>query len=418
MRTRIASLIVCVLCPLALSACDTEPDDPAEDMAAERDDGGVVVPQDMTAPEDMAPDMAEPEDMAVLEDMTGSEDMAPDMAPDMSLPPAGVPVAYVAEIDGRISVHDIDLETLELTERGVLEHGGRISFLAIGPEQRWLLASNGDAVDSFRIGDATGLPTFVASQKAFDSGVGTHVTIDATGQYVTTVSYGGNAVSVLPFDSTDGSFGAPTFTTTCQNAHQARVHPSNRFIYVPCLGDDQVLVLELDGASGTVTERAPTDTAQGAGPRHMDFSPDGSKAYVLMELSSTVEVFDVDAQTGALTRTQTISTVPDGEGPSKSSDIQVSRDGALLYAVNRDDRHEIAWFDIGADGSLTAKGRVGSGGQHARTIALDADRRFLLAGNSNSQEVASFRVAADGALTEVGKVSFSARVFYVGLRYE
>ena len=50
--------------------------------------------------------------------------------------------------------------------------------------------------------------------------------------------------------------------------------------------------------------------ARGAGPRHLDFHPNGRFAYVINELDLTMTAFAYDAKTGLLRELQVLPTLP------------------------------------------------------------------------------------------------------------
>lgn len=345
-----------------------------------------------------------------------SGDEARDMAPDI-VEVETIVYLYALELDGilhRYLVHDDG--RVELRES--VTEGGRATFGAFDPAADRLYTTNASAVDGYSLSEMDG-PSFIGTSPA---GIGgTHLEVDKTGQYIFVASYGNDALAMLPI-AQDGSpdpyaelFGSDQSQTFCQNAHQVRVHPDNEFIFVPCLGSDHIARLQFDASVGSLSVLDPVATADGMGPRHMDFHPSLDVAYVLGELNSTIEVFDLDGTTGELTRKQTISTVPDGVDPSASSDIHVSADGRFVYAINRQPRHEIAWFTAGNGGLLTAAGRIDTGGEHARTFALHPDGDRLFVGNSNSQDITTFTIAADGQLTQTDVTvdGFGSRLFWI-----
>jgi 6-phosphogluconolactonase len=99
------------------------------------------------------------------------------------------------------------------------------------------------------------------------------------------------------------------------------------------------MIYKLDGVSGKLTPSEAGGSAKvpaGSGARHMVFSEDGDKLYVLNELSITVSRFARDAESGALELETTVPVMADaGEGMS-CSEIQLSVDGKFLYAACRD----------------------------------------------------------------------------------
>jgi hypothetical protein len=75
------------------------------------------------------------------------------------------------------------------------------------------------------------------------------------------------------------------------------------------LGGNQVMQLIFDEKTGLLTPNKPPAvyTKVGAGPRHLDFSPNNRFAYMLSELDGNVNVYAVDYQTGLLSAIQSIS---------------------------------------------------------------------------------------------------------------
>ena len=91
----------------------------------------------------------------------------------------------------------------------------------------------------------------------------------------------------------------PAVATYPADVHVA---PSGRFLYASVRGDDSVVVLAIDGATGTLTpvQRVPTG---GAWPRNFALDPSGTFLLVANQRSNSVVGFRVDADSGRLTPT-------------------------------------------------------------------------------------------------------------------
>jgi len=78
------------------------------------------------------------------------------------------------------------------------------------------------------------------------------------------------------------------------------------------MGLDRVSVYEFDANDGTLSPAltATVKLAPSAGPRHMDFRPDGGFAHVVNENDLTLTAFERDAETGHLTPTGDCVPVP------------------------------------------------------------------------------------------------------------
>jgi len=88
-----------------------------------------------------------------------------------------------------------------------------------------------------------------------------------------------------------------------------RLHPSGKFLYLVNRGFDRVSVYAVDQQNGALTpvEREPV---RGSISRNMAFTANGQWALVAGQLSNTLAVFRVDADTGELTYADQMASVP------------------------------------------------------------------------------------------------------------
>jgi 6-phosphogluconolactonase len=301
----------------------------------------------------------------------------------------------------------------------VASFGSAPSFLAVDAAAKHLYAVDENVtgqVGAYAIDPATGALTF---QNAVSSGGNgpPFVTVDGSGKWVLVANYGDGTASVLPVKS-DGSLGAPVQTVSPgTNAHMIAPDPSNRFVFVPCLGSDYIAQYLFDATTGMLTPNAtPTvATASGAGPRHIAFHPTLSVAYVIAEKASTVTSYAFDTTAGTLSPTQTISTLPSGfTGTNTAAEIHVHPSGKWLFASNRG-ADDIAVFALDAAGAMTVHGFTASGGTTPRDFSLDPSGALLYAANQGTGNVVPFRFdAASGALTSAGAAIPVTAASFVG----
>ncbi|MGE5419721.1 MAG: lactonase family protein, partial [Chloroflexota bacterium] len=93
------------------------------------------------------------------------------------------------------------------------------------------------------------------------------------------------------------------------HAHMIRNDPAGKMIYVTDLGQNRIFRYEFNTEKGKLS---PVDTLRvpdGFGPRHFDFSMDGSKLYVINELGSKITVFSLGDKPDLI---QTLPTVREG----------------------------------------------------------------------------------------------------------
>ncbi len=295
------------------------------------------------------------------------------------------------------------------------------SYLAVSPDQRFVYAVNEGARDkgsisAFSFDKQMGSLEFLNSQP---SG-GDHpcyVSIDQTGKWVSSANYSGGSFAVFPAGK-DGKLGSPTAVIkhegysvnterqTAPHVHATVFSRDNKFLFVPDLGIDKVMIYSFNARNGRLTPaKIPFHlTEPGAGPRHFEFSPDGRYAYLMEEMTGSISAYNY--QKGELHLLQNISALPgDYTGTVGSADIHVSPDGKFLYASNRGESNTIAIFKINpATGMLAPVGHQSTLGKTPRNFNFDPTGNFLLVANQNSDEIVVFKIDREtGLLTDTQK---------------
>jgi len=183
--------------------------------------------------------------------------------------------------------------------------------------------------------------------------------------------------------------------------------PGNRFALACDLGLDKVLIYRFDPVKGTLAPNDPAfgATAVGAGPRHIAFHPNGKYAYVINELNCTITTFTWDGGRGALNAIDAVSTLP-GEMQKgySTAEVQVAPSGRYVYGSNRG-HDSISVFEVDAgSGRLTRTQTESSGGKMPRHFTLDPSAHFLVAENQGSDSVVVFSVSgSNGQLAPTGE---------------
>jgi 6-phosphogluconolactonase len=382
-------------------------------------DAGLYVPPPGDAAVESADALAESGEAAA--DSTGGVDAASEArAGDGEAGASMHLVAYASGYGPNIQWLSVDASSGATAAVGsVASFGSAPSFLAVDAAARHLYAVDENAsgqVGAYAIDPAAGALTF---QNAVSSGGNgpPFVTLDGSGKWVLVANYGDGTASVLPVKS-DGSLGAPVQTLSPgANAHMIAPDPSNRFVFVPCLGSDWIAQYVFDAASGMLTPNGVPHvaTASGAGPRHIAFHPTLDVAYVVAEKASTITAYALDPNAGTLSPTQTISTLPSGfSGTNTAAEIHVHPSGKWLFASNRG-ADDIAVFSLDAAGAMTAHGFTPSGGTTPRDFSLDPSGSLLYAANQGTGNVVPFRFdAASGSLTTAGAALTVPSASFVG----
>jgi 6-phosphogluconolactonase len=323
---------------------------------------------------------------------------------------------------------DIGMYTLQVD--GSLKPGERykaakiVMPMSVSPDKRYLVAavrSKPFTAYTYRIDPASGALELVGTGPLAESFPYIHH--DRTGRFLLGASYGGHMVSVNPVGA-DGRVGDPMQKIpTARNAHAIRTDASNRYVFVPHLGTDQIFQFVFDERSGRLAANTPPvlQLTAGTGPRHLITSPDNRFVYLLNELTATVTTLALDANTGLLAEVASVSALPPqsklGPGAPRgpdapkrnrdndvwASDLHVTPDGRFLYAAERTSS-TIAAFAVNVDtGSLRYLGSMPTEKQ-PRGFRIDPTGRFMIVSGEKSDKLSTYAIdASSGALSRIGQ---------------
>src|SRR2546427_9306692 len=233
--------------------------------------------------------------------------------------------------------------------------------MAVSPNRRLLYAASRSkpyTVHVFAIDPGTGALKALSTAPLAESFP--YISLDRNGRFLFGASYGAHLVSVNTVGGDGRVFAEPLQVIAVgRNAHSILVDATNRFVYVPNLGTDQIFQFVFDEKSGRLASNTPAvaQMKPGTGPRHFVFSPDNRFVYLLSELVATVTTLSLDAKTGLLTEASSASALPPdsklqpgsprgavgapGQAPRDvsndiwASDLHVTPDGKFLYAAER-----------------------------------------------------------------------------------
>lgn len=167
------------------------------------------------------------------------------------------------------------------------------------------------------------------------------------------------------------------------------------------LGQDRVDFYGFDGQK--LTHLASYQNEDGFGSRHLAFSPDGKYFYVAGELSSQVNVVKFDEENWMFQSLATYSTIPESwDQHNGAAAIRLSSDGKFLYVSNRG-HDSIAVFAVLPDQALKLVQRVSTFGEFPRDFNWDAEEKYVVAANQNSNNATLYQRQSDGTLTPLEK---------------
>ncbi len=307
--------------------------------------------------------------------------------------------------------------TIQQTAPGVANP----SYLALVPDGRRLYAVcevDDGQVTAFSCDTATGHLSLLNHQSSHGAAP-CHVSVSQG--HVLVANYGSGSVAALPIQ-TDGSLGVATSVIQHDgssahprqegpHAHMILSDPAGQRVLAVDLGLDRIFAYRLDTASGQLTANDPASAYEspqpGAGPRQIAFGPDGSHAFVLNELDSTLTMCAYEPERGVLRPLETVSTLPEGfVGENTCAHVAVAPSGRFVYASNRGHDSIVIFAHDATNGRLTVVGHEPTGGKTPRAFALDATGAWLLAANQDSDSILSFSVdESTGMLKPSGAVA-------------
>ncbi len=338
----------------------------------------------------------------------------------VSMPAAAATFVYVSNAeDGDIGLYTLRVDgSLQPGQR--FKAGPMVMPMSVSPDKRFLVAavrSKPFSAYTYSIDRGTGALKQVGSGPLAESFP--YIAFDRSGRYLLSASYGANLVSVNPVNA-DGTAGAPLqVIPTARNAHAIITDKTNRFVFVPHLGTDQVFQFQFDEKSGRLAANTPPvlQLKAGSGPRHLITSPDNRFVYLLNELTATVTT--LAHENGLLKEVSSAAALPPesklGPGMPRpqqgrdvsndiwASDLHITPNGRFLYAAERTGS-TINGFTVDAtSGKLTYVGSTPTEKQ-PRGFRIDPAGRFMVVAGEKSDTISSYAIDASGALRAVGKV--------------
>jgi 6-phosphogluconolactonase len=334
------------------------------------------------------------------------------------------------------NAEDGDIGFYSVQADGSLKAGERtkaanvVMPMAVSPDKRFLYAaarSKPYSVFVYSIDRNTGSLKLLSKSPLAESFP--YISLDKTGHYLFGASYSANLISVNAVKP-DGSVASEPLQVipVGRNAHSIRIDASNKFVFVPTLGSDEVFQFIFDAKTGRLVSNTPAVflTKPAIGPRHLVTSNDNRFVYLLSELAGTVTTFSLNSKTGLLTEVSSISGLPPdsklvpGEprgpvgapgGPPPrntdndvwASDLHLTPNGKYLYVTERTGS-TLATFSVdGATGKLAYLASAITEKQ-PRGFAIDPKGRFLVVSGEKSDTISAYRIDdATGGLTLIGK---------------
>ena len=307
-----------------------------------------------------------------------------------------------------------DPETLEIEDfHAIPDPGGRSAFFATDEEEKYLYVANeweqGDGgVAAFKLVE-DGDPVFLNALYSYGQGPAQISTMKAYGKTFVLGAgvFEGDVMvcptaedgSLLPFTEYIKLIDLDPTVPRCK-AHGIKAIPGTHFTLVPDTLNGKIYTFELT-PEGKLEKRHVFCDPLVRCPRHMTFSKDGTKLYFLTERSNSLDVFDINRETGEITLTYHSSTLPeDFTGKSMAAAIHRSPDGRFVYLSNRG-QDSIVVYRLEDDGKKIEK--VGYAEEEIawpREFLITPDGDFLFVGNQELATTSIFRINRETGIPE------------------
>jgi 6-phosphogluconolactonase len=314
---------------------------------------------------------------------------------------------YTGPGEKGLNIFDVNIGSGTMTLVSESDAGPNPAYLAISGRTGLIYAANevsefngikGGGVTTLKFDSRTGSAKKL-NELAVPNGGPCYISLSDGDNFLFLANYGGGSVAVVKLNDQ----GIPETVTdniifekegeNSSHAHMISPDPAGKRVYVTDLGLDRIVVYSLDQTTGKLsqTPNGIVKLPKGAGPRHFVFSPDGTKMYVICELSSAIYVFNIE-RNGDLTQIQSVSTLAEGfKGENACADIHIRKSGKYLYGSNRGE-NTIVTFNVLSDGTLSLAGRTPCGGNWPRNFVIDPTGNYILVGNQRSGNISLLKI--------------------------
>lgn len=311
-----------------------------------------------------------------------------------------------------IYVYDFNAANGETREISTAK-AGNPSYQAVDKKGNFIYSVNESdegKISAFKYDRSAGSLSLV-NQQSNNGSAPCYVSIDQTGKWLFTGNYSSGNLTVHPI-APNGSIGVIQQVVQHMGSgpnkdrqESAHVHctymsPDNRFLYVPDLGIDKVMIYPFNAQTGrldTAKSSAITILA-GGGPRHIVFTQNGKFGYIIEELSGAITVVARKGNQHAIL--QQINNLP-AQYNGASADIHLSPDERFLYTSHRGNSTIQIHKRDTKTGRLSFIAEQSTNGNFPRNFTIHPSGKWLLAANQKSNDITIFkRDIQTGLLTD------------------
>lgn len=316
-------------------------------------------------------------------------------------------VAYVSTYttnndDFGIRVYDVDVNNGRLEEKDQIKITNS-SYLTMTHNRKYLYGITDMGVEGFKIGKDGSLKSI---NKASINGMrGCYLSTDYDDKYLFVAGYHDAKVTVLRLNK-DGSVGEITdeiFNAGIGSIVERSFRPhvtctkmtrDNKYLCVCDMGMDQVKIYALNHETGRLKFVDMIHSHQDSSPRYIKFHKNGKFAYVIHEVSCTIDVYSYNdlGNMPDFNKIQTITTFNDSYHTSSclACAIKFSFDHKLLMCSNAGE-NSVAVFDVDENtGLLNKRFVLPISGDYPKDVGFFPDSKHIISLNHESNSMSFF----------------------------
>ncbi len=311
---------------------------------------------------------------------------------------------YTHENSVGIHIYDVDVPNGYMTERKVVPINNP-SDLVVSKNKKFLYSIADEGVESFRILEDGDLEPM--NEQWIGGMRGCYVEVDDENRYLFVGGHHDGRVTMMHLNEdgsigeiADGIFHKGMGRSIAQrnfipHVDCVKLTPDQKFLCAVDNGLDQVKIYRVDYEYGKLKlvdiVRGPLESA----PRMIRFSRDGKFAYILYELTNTVEVYTYNLVNNmpVFEKVQTVSTMaPKDDDVCAASGMEMSKSGKHLYVSNSGVNSVVCYEINPENGTLTVVFHTRVCSDFPKMLAIFPDGKHYLTLNNASNDIAFYSV--------------------------
>ncbi len=310
---------------------------------------------------------------------------------------------YTMDNDVGIHIYDVDEINGRLSEKGQVKITNS-SYLTISHNRKYLYAITDTGVASYKI-LSDGMLELI-NNASINGMRGCYLSTDYDDKFLFVAGYHDAKITVLKVGE-DGAVGQicdevyhKGLGSVVERNYQPHVScvkmtRDNAFLCAADLGMDHVKVYSLNHETGKLTLADIIHCDQDSAPRYIKFHKNGYYAYIIHELSNTIDVYTYEQinNNPQFEKIQSISTLNDYHTSGcVACSMKFSADHKLLLCSNAGD-NSVGVFKIDEeDGSLTKLFVLPTSGDYPKDIAIFPDGKHIISLNHESDTMTFFNL--------------------------